>query len=207
MKGIYGYYDKEKKYFAYIGKDANIGIEKRHKEHCHYNSRKNDQQINRVLRNNPHRYEYFILEHGNFTDEELISLEKFYIDFFKTYHYDYPERSVFNFTRGGDGVSGHKHSEETKRKIGKTKSGENNPSAGTGNSGILYVYKHKDKRCKQGYTWRYRKTINGKQYEKESVNLRKLKNNILNDNQEWIIIDKEKAKQSYNESDSNNISR
>lgn len=83
-------------------------------------------------------------------------------------------------------------------------SGENHPNSGTCDSGILYVYKTKDKTCKQNYAWRYKKIIHGKRYEKQSVNLRKLEKNVLKDNQEWIVINKEKAKKSYQESDKNN---
>lgn len=74
----------------------------------------------------------------------------------------------------------------------------------TEGSGIAYVCKSKDKEYDQGYRWIYQKMINGKRYRKSSVNLRKLEKNVLNDNQEWIILDENKAIKSYEESDKNN---
>ena len=118
MKGIYGYWDKKNKYVVYIGKDSHITRKERNKAHnrpCYYDK----QQINKVIQNNPERYEYFILTEGNFSDEELNSMECEAIEIFKTFKYEYPERSVFNFTKGGDGVSGYIPSEKTRQKISK----------------------------------------------------------------------------------------
>ena len=125
MKGIYGYWDNVKGYVAYIGKDSNIGKNKRDKRHK-YPSGYDDQQINKVLQNNSERYEYFVLAKSNFSEEELNEMESQAIEIFKTYHYDYPEKSVFNFTKGGEGTIGWKHSEETKKKISEANKGEKN---------------------------------------------------------------------------------
>lgn len=219
--GIYGYYDKEKEYVCYIGKDNNINNKNnRHNKHLHplyYNS----QPFNRVLQNNSNRYDYFVLAKGEFLNNELNDMEKQAIKIFRTYRYDYPERSVFNFTKGGDGSTGYKHTDNTKKKmskihkdkkisqkhreiLSKKNSGQNNPNCKTNDSGILYVHKHNCKECRQGYIWIYRKIKNKKRYEKQSVNLRKLKQKIINDNYPWEILNKEKAKQSYQESDKNN---
>ena len=69
--GIYGYYDKEKEYVCYIGKDNNIDNKNnRHNKHLHplyYNS----QPFNRVLQNNSNRYDYFVLAKGEFLNNEL----------------------------------------------------------------------------------------------------------------------------------------
>lgn len=248
ISGIYGYYDKEKEYVCYIGKDSHINDPNNNRHKSHYKpSNYDSQQINRVLQNNPSRYDYFILAEGNFSDNELSKLEQRAIDIFKTFRYDYPERSVFNFTRGGDGNSGYKHTQEWKDKMSERMSGENNPfygeehseetkkkmrqnhahlsgknhpnygknfpqiskrmlsnsnpNFGKGDSGISHVFKEKSNRYTQGYIWVYKKIINGKQYKKRSVNLRKLEKNVLKDNHEWIVINKEKAKKSYQESD------
>lgn len=219
--GIYGYYDKEKEHVCYVGKDNNIDNKNnRHNKHLHplyYNS----QPFNRVLQNNPNRYDYFILAKGEFSNNELNDMEKQAIKIFKTYRYDYPEYSVFNFTKGGDGSIGYKHTDNAKKKmskihkgkkisqkhreiLSKKNSGKNNSNCGTGDSGILYVHKNNCKKCRQGYIWIYRKIKNKKRYEKQSVNLRKLKQKVINDNYPWEILDKEKAKQSYQESDKNN---
>lgn len=103
-QGLYGYYDKEKEYVVYIGKDVDIGNNKRcndHKQPSQYDK----QVINKVVQNNPDRYVYFKFVEGEYNDETLNELEKEAIRLFKTYKYDYPERSVFNFQRGGEGGS------------------------------------------------------------------------------------------------------
>lgn len=99
--GIYCYYDTYNKYIAYVGKDIEIYRDKRHKSHLNPNNR-NLQQINRVIQDNPNRYQYFRFIEGNYNNEELKDLEKEAISLFKTYAYDYPEKSVFNYTQGGD---------------------------------------------------------------------------------------------------------
>ena len=83
--GIYGYWDTKKECVVYIGKDSNISINKRHKEH-HRHSQYDKQQINRVLQNNKERYTYFILCDGYFTEEELNELEEEAIAIFDTYY-------------------------------------------------------------------------------------------------------------------------
>lgn len=98
--GLYGYYDTKNEYVVYIGRDADIGSDKRHKEH-HAPSFYDNQVINRVVQSNPQRYTYFRFIEGEYDDETLNELEKEAIRLFKTYKYDYPERNVFNFQRGG----------------------------------------------------------------------------------------------------------
>lgn len=100
--GLYGYYDTVNKYVVYIGKDADIGNNKRYNDHKSP-SRYGEQIINKVVQNNLDRYTYFKFIEGEYDDETLNELEKEAIRIFKTYKYDYPDRNVFNFTRGGDG--------------------------------------------------------------------------------------------------------
>ena len=59
-KGIYGYWDNYIGDVVYIGKDARINNNRRMKDH-QTPSRYNEQQINRVVQNNPDRYIYFNL--------------------------------------------------------------------------------------------------------------------------------------------------
>lgn len=107
-KGIYCYIDKKDNQIVYVGKDSNIDKNKRYKEHL-APSKYNQQPINRILQNNPDRYKYQVLwEIDDCTDSHLNQMEIFYIK-----KYD-PQ---FNFTEGGDGISGFKHSEETRKKI------------------------------------------------------------------------------------------
>lgn len=55
--GIYGYWDTQKECVVYIGKDSNISVNRRHKDH-HAPSRYDEQRINRILQNNEGRYTY-----------------------------------------------------------------------------------------------------------------------------------------------------
>ena len=113
--GLYGYYDTKNKYVVYIGKDANIGDDARHKTH-NISSQYDKQVINRVIQKNPDRYTYFKFIEGEYNDETLNELEKEAIRLFKTYKYDYPERNVFNFQKGGEGgFAGGQHSPNWKQ--------------------------------------------------------------------------------------------
>lgn len=117
MKGIYGYWDKEKFEYRYIGKDSHIDENKRYKEHLRP-SKYDAQPFNSVLQNNPDRFEYQVFISGDFTDEELNELEMYIIKTYGTFESD----TGFNFTPGGDGFG----SGENHPMWGKT--GEDNPS-------------------------------------------------------------------------------
>ena len=112
-KGIYCYIDKKNDKIVYIGKDSNIDKNKRHRDHL-APSKHNEQPINRILQNNPDRYIYQVLwEIDDCTDNHLNQMEIFYIK-----KYD----PKFNFTEGGDGISGFKHSEESRKKMSENNS-------------------------------------------------------------------------------------
>lgn len=122
--GIYCYRDLlNNNSIVYIGKDSDIGRNKRHKDHIkptNYDA----QQINRVLQNNPERYDYEVLkewEYDEYNPNLLNALEMIYI---KRYN------PRFNYTIGGDGIRGFKHSKETKQKISESLKGENHPLYG-----------------------------------------------------------------------------
>ena len=156
MKGIYKYVDLKTGDVVYVGKDSNIDKNMRHRDHlspAYYDV----QQINRVLQNNPERYEYQVIYAGDFDDDLLNVLEINTIA---------DEQPIFNFTKGGDGTSGYKHTEEARKKMseahkGKTFSeearkkmseahkglqvGRNNPMYGkTGESNPMYGRKHSE---------------------------------------------------------------
>lgn len=90
--GIYKFTDKETGNIVYIGKDSHIDKKARYNEHF-YPSSYDEQQINRVLQNNPERYEYCEWYHVN-SIEELNQLE---FDLINLY------RPRFNFQHGGKG--------------------------------------------------------------------------------------------------------
>jgi len=145
--GIYCYKDLENNNeIVYIGKDSNIHYNNRHYDHISP-SKYNQQQINRILQNNPHRYQYNVLkswETSKYSNRLANALEIIYI---KRYN------PKFNFTKGGDGLTGHNHSEETKRKIGKANTGKRhseetkrkiskNNKTGKGSANHFYGKKH-----------------------------------------------------------------
>lgn len=101
MYGLYGYYDEEKNMWVYFGQDKYLEKNIRNGDH-NKPSNKSKQPINQILQNDKNnRYIYkrlfFVksLKEANYWEEVLIS-------YFKTYKYDYPERNVFNFQKGGD---------------------------------------------------------------------------------------------------------
>lgn len=122
MKLIYGYFDNLKNHWAYIGKDCNSG--KRDKDHNnpHYY---NLQAINRAIQNNPERYDYYVLIElpDDFDGLDLGKLEEHFIEILGTYRYDHMEKSVFNFTKGGEGSKGRVVSEKTRKRISESNKG------------------------------------------------------------------------------------
>ena len=198
MKGIYGYYDTLKGEISYIGKDSYIDKNQRHKDHLKP-SKYNEQVFNRVLQKNPNRYKYKVIyECQNHLDEkDLNGLEIQYINALNP---------KFNFTDGGDGMVGFKHSEDTLKKM------RENPSKGmlgkkhsdktlermsksaklrhktkpNSSTGIYRVTKHKDDGCIQGFMWCYQYIEDGKRKYIRSVDLQKLEEKVKSKNLEWI---------------------
>lgn len=125
--GIYCYIDKNINQVIYVGKDSYISKNERHKQHLKL-SNKNNQPINRILQNNPQRYKYKILKKGNFSKSLLNALEIIYIKRYGTYdnRKGHGKSYGFNFTIGGDGSIGYKHSIKTLQKMRK----ENHPFYG-----------------------------------------------------------------------------
>ena len=114
MKGIYCYTDNKTNEIVYIGKDSQIEIHRRHKDHTGkwaYNI----QHINKVIQNNPQRYSYKVLLKGNFSDKLLNGFEMAFIK---------KHNPLFNFTDGGDGMSGFKHTLESRKKMSESHKGQ-----------------------------------------------------------------------------------
>ena len=112
--GIYCYIDKKDDSIVYIGKDSYIHKNQRdmqHKAPSLYNA----QPFNQIIQNNLDRYEYKILEKGISDETTLNELE---INYIKKYN------PKFNFTKGGDGTTGYKHTEEAIQKIINSKRGK-----------------------------------------------------------------------------------
>lgn len=110
MKGIYCYIDSKTGLIDYIGQS--IDLERRFREHLRP-SKYDAQPFNRILQNNPNRYEYRVLCSGEYSDLQLNKLERLFIKIFTP---------RFNFNKGGGGNSGYKHTEEALLKISKINS-------------------------------------------------------------------------------------
>jgi group I intron endonuclease len=193
MKGIYVYIDLETGEIVYVGKDSHIDKKKRHKTHLSP-SKYDEQQINKIIQKNPDLYEYSVLYCSNdISDDDLNMLERTFIE-----RYD----PKFNFTKGGEGVSGYIHTEETKQKMSKNHadfSGENNPmynknhskesrikmSESKNTSGYSRVVKQKSEKYKQGFIWRYQYYEKGKRKFIRSVDIKKLEKKVKDKGLVW----------------------
>lgn len=119
-KGIYYYTDLKDGSIVYIGKDSNIHRNQRHKDHLKP-SFYGRQVFNKVLQNNPDRYEYEVLcEADHYSDVYLNCLEKGLIKVFNP---------KFNMTAGGD--SNPMKVPAIAKKHGESRRGENHPLYGT----------------------------------------------------------------------------
>lgn len=220
MKGIYAYWDNKLSQYVYIGKDSHIGKNQRHRDHMNP-SKYDEQQINRVLQNNPDRYEYSVIwATEDCTDLKLNKME---ILFGKIYN---PKFNFGKFGKGGcnghteetrkkmsESHTGKQLSEEHKKNLSKSLSGENNPMYGrtgelnpmynkthspesrekisintskaTNTTGYLNVYKHKGKTYKQGFAWCYTYRKDGKRKSISSVDIEKLEEKVKAKGLKW----------------------
>lgn len=138
MIGIYCYEDTFKdNEIVYIGKDAYIHKDKRHREHL-WKSRYHKQPINRILQKNPGRYRYRILKQwdGSKYNKNLANaLEMIYIHRY---------RPKFNFTIGGDGSRGYEYTDEQRKKLSEIHKGQI-----PWNKGIPNCFNHTDEAKKK----------------------------------------------------------
>lgn len=190
-KGIYCYIDNKNNKVVYIGKDSNIDKQKRRRNHL-AQSTYSQQPINRILQNNPDRYNYRILVQlsNDFSDDDLNDLEGLFIKELNTYHYNNPHG--FNFTKGGDGATGCWPSLETRKKISESRSKAQNTT------GFYRVSKQKND-CKQGFTWCYQYQYKSIKKSISNINLLKLKEKVSTQGLPWKILDEEQAKKSLEE--------
>ena len=113
-KGIYQYVDVNNGEVVYIGRDSNIHRNQRHKNHLN-SSRYHDQPFNKVLQNNPQRYEYSkICEYEDLSDEELDYLE---IKENLKHIFLHDSLPKFSYTIGGSGSIGFHHTPESRQRI------------------------------------------------------------------------------------------
>lgn len=120
----------------------------------------------------------------------------------------------------GQSGRGKKWSEESKKRFSEKIKGKNHHNYGkppkletklklskkSTTSGIFRVFKDKQKKAKGGFLWKYRFRENKKSITLISTDLIKLKKKVISKGYDWIIIDEEKAKQSFNENSLRNMS-
>jgi group I intron endonuclease len=90
-----------------------------------YTKTKNPCFYNAIQKYGWDNFEHIIL-FENLTEAEAKTKERELIAEYHTCVYDNPKMG-YNMTMGGEGLLGHIHSEETKRKMSESRSGENNP--------------------------------------------------------------------------------
>ena len=211
MMGIYAYVDTMDNSVVYVGKDSNIDKCVRRKDHMA--PYKYDAQIiNRVLQNNPNRYQYKeIFVFDEISQDELNHLEMQQIALFNP---------KFNYTKGGEGMLGYKHSIESKNKISEAKKGKNNffygkhlsdehrrklseahkgktfslksrrkMSEAKNTVGYFRVSKDKNKDLRQGFRWKYQYYEEGKLKSITCVDFEKLEAKVKARGLEWYKLD------------------
>ncbi len=230
MKGIYKYTDLTNGEIVYVGKDSHIDKNKRHRAHLSP-SMYDAQQINRVLQNNPDRYEYGVIWASEDCTE--LKLNKMEILFGKIYNPKFnfgelgkggctghteetkqkisvnnarywkgktrPEKTKQKISESNKGKTsywkGKTRPEETKNKIseshkGKTLSEEHKikTSESMNTTGYYRVYKRKNKKYKQKFTWAYEYTEKGKRKSITSVDIKKLEQKVKAKGLKWRCL-------------------
>ncbi len=169
-----------------------IDLDRREKDYFNYGQFPNDHFKNSFNKYGKKNFEFKVMFE---CPEELLDVcEELLIYLLDTQN---PDKG-YNKDSGGN--SNKRRSDETKQKMSKRMSGENNPMFGKigenhskygyvkkgGNtSGYYRVYKAKCFRCKQGFFWRYKYRVNGKQKVISSVDLKKLEEKVKAAGLEW----------------------
>lgn len=119
-KGIYLFWDKKYEQVIYAGRFTG---RKRIKDHFQP-STKHVQPINKYIQTHPDRIDSVIFcEFDDISDDDLNQLEIETIKLFKLNKNNFKDNFVFNFTDGGEGTTGYRHTEEDRQKMSEAKSG------------------------------------------------------------------------------------
>ena len=104
-------------------------------------------------------------------------------------------------SRGNTWSIGKIVSEETRLKMSKAHQGKNIPISARANrskvtttTGFLRVYTKKSKTTSQGFVWCYQYQDKNKKHNWSSVNLKKLKEQVIKKGLEWLIVNEDKAR-------------
>lgn len=196
VSGVYLIENKNTKQ-KYIGQSINI--ERRWKEHCRGKSYETSYIDNAMSKYKKENFTIIILYESQDKDL-LLAMEKYYIWKYDTYKNTFH----YNLTPGGEQppiLKGKKNpnynkkiNKETKNKISKAHKGKKHSekikqkmSKAKNISGYYRVGKSKDKRCKQGFIWRYRYCDeNGKHKAITSTDIKKLEKKVKEKGLIWI---------------------
>lgn len=105
---------------SYIGFDSNWpSRQKSHKSQSKTNLLPNSHFHNAIRKHSFDNFSWEVLYQNDDKDHTLKTMEPFYIEKYDTFLGE-----GYNMTSGGDGIFGHKHSDETKRKMSLAKQGK-----------------------------------------------------------------------------------
>lgn len=205
--GVYAYIDISAKYpeIVYVGITMQT-FKERNRTH---RQRKENRFFDNYLKKNPNRYKMVLIDEIYVDSKDLNNKEKYYINFFQAYWYDY--KKGFNLTKGGSAfnLSPQENSIRQKRRWDKNpqmkkeyskrmknlyKNIDNRIIRSQGVTGVLNVIVHKDKKAKNGFYWRYQFRENNKTKSLTNKNLLALKKRVLDKKMDWVIIDSERYK-------------
>lgn len=172
----------------YVG--GSIDIEKRFNEHKRSTGLKSSRVDRAIKKYGADNFTYQIITELPADWSIIGEHEKYWIKFYNTFK----DNQHYNLNEGGGGTSGFTHSDETKQKIGNVHKDKiisdetkRKMSIAKNTTGILYVSKHKTKKCNQGFEWRYLYTVNGKQKSITSVDIGKLESKVKAKGLPWEV--------------------
>lgn len=188
----------------YIGQSINI--EKRWQQHCRKHDRLNSYIDNAIGKYGSDNFLLRVIEKLPNDVNMLNTREKYWIKFYNTYE----DKNHYNLTPGGD--FNPMCNPDTCKKISLLRMGDKNPnynkshkqsskikiSQKRNKSGIFGVYFSKSKSYKRGFCFCYDVSINNKRKSFVSGNLSSLKQKVIQNGYDWIIVDKDKARDFLN---------
>lgn len=179
----------------YIGQS--VDIERRWREHISKGKDKSyiDRAINKYGKDN---FVLIIIE--EIPKKELNDREQYWIEHYNTYN----DVNHYNLSIGGD--DNPMNNIESRKKLSKTLSGRTRTkdhalslAYSRNSSGFLHVTKDYNKAFKQGFRWVYRYKNGDKIITLTSTSINKLKEKVIAQGLEWLIINKHNAKMSMQE--------
>lgn len=208
----------------YIGQSINI--EDRWKQHCY--NKKNSYIDSAIRKYGKEKFDFQIICELEQDDDLLNAMEEYYIWKYNTYkdknHYNLTPGGDFcpaklpevqaKISKANSGENhpmfgkfgkehqcyGHKHTQETRKKMSKAASGRKHKpktiekmsktlSKARNTSGYYRVNKEKNSTCKQGFTYRYEYYEDGRRKKISSVDINKLEEKVRAKDLEWIKFD------------------